>query len=298
MFHRRCWSPGRPRPRTDDLMTDWTRRDVLKTAGLALSTAVVSGGFGQTNQQRLMQTADLPTSGGSEAVLRQRIALDRGWRFHFGNASDPTKDFGYDGQSLYSQTGGMFEPSKADFDDTKWTQIDVPHDWAVELDFINDPSLESHGYKPLGRNYPATSIGWYRRIFEIPASDVGQRLWLEFDGVFRDSLVVLNGIYLGRHASGYTPFRYDITDIANYGRKNVLVVRVNATLGEGWWYEGAGIYRHVWLHKMNPLHVTHEGTFIVSKITQGSAVVTITTEVDNETPQPQTCRVLTSIFYE
>lgn len=130
-------------------MADWTRRDVLKTAGLALSSKVVSEVFGKPNEQPLMQAAGAATAGGSEASRRQRVSLDGGWRFHFGHASDPSRDFGYDGQSLYSQTGGMFEPSNADFDDSKWTAIDVPHDWAVELDFINDPTLESHGYKPL-----------------------------------------------------------------------------------------------------------------------------------------------------
>src|SRR2546425_4756326 len=114
-------------------------------------------------------------------------------------------------------------------------------------DSISKTSLNSTAMvKPLGRDYPATSIGWYRRVFDVPASDAGRRIWIEFDGVFRDSIAVLNGIYLGRHGSGYTPFRYDVSDLVNYGGKNVLVVRVGATAGEGWWYEGAGIYRHVW----------------------------------------------------
>jgi beta-galactosidase len=171
----------------------------------------------------------------------------------------------------------------------------VPHDWAVELGFRNDPALESHGYKPLGRAYPSSSIGWYRRSFEIPTSDIAKRIWIEFDGVFRDSIVAVNGIYLGRHASGYTPFRYDITDFVHFGETNILIVRVDATLGEGWWYEGAGIYRQVWLLKTNAIHVAHDGTFITSEVRQGSATLTILTEVENDGDSAQSCRVTTRI---
>lgn len=176
----------------------------------------------------------------------------------------------------------MFEPSAPDFDDTKWASVDVPHDWAVELDFVKDPALESHGYKPLGRDYPTTSIGWYRRVFEVAHSDAGSRFWIEFEGVFRDSIVALNGIYLGRRASGYTPFDYDVTDFINYGGKNILVVRVDATLGEGWWYEGAGIYRHVWLSRMNPVHVVHDGTFVNSQLRGNTAALNIATNIAND----------------
>lgn len=278
-------------------MTDWTRRDLLKAGGLAISMGVVPGVLTSHATEPHQVENGVPSPlGAAPAGPRQRTSLDFGWRFHFGHADDPAKDFGYDGQSLFSKTGGMFEPSKPDFDDSKWTSVDVPHDWSVELDFKNDPALESHGFKPLGRAYPDTSIGWYRHIFQVPNSDAGKRLSLDFDGVFRDSIVVLNGIFLGRHASGYTPFRYDISDFVNYGGSNVLVVRVDATLGEGWWYEGAGIYRHVWLTKTSPVHVAHHGTFITSDIHQGSATLTILSEVENQSDSSQACVVKTRIL--
>jgi beta-galactosidase len=278
-------------------MTDFTRRDLLKASGVALSAGIISSVAGSRGAEA-HPAASTPMTPSAELLPtpRERILLDPGWRFHFGHATDPSKDFGYDGQSLFSKTGGMFEPSQTSFDDHHWTQVDLPHDWAVELEFHNDPALDSHGYKPLGRNYPETSIGWYRRIFDVPSEDKGKRLWLEFDGVYRDSIVTLNGIYLGRHASGYTPFRYDISDFANYDGTNVLVVRVDATLGEGWWYEGAGIYRHVWLSKMEPVHVAHYGTFINSQVRQGAATLLISTEVENESDSAQTCRVAASIL--
>ena len=94
---------------------------------------------------------------------------------------------------------------------------------------------------------------------------MGRRISLEFDGVFRDSIVWVNGFYLGRQASGYTGFTYDISDYLNYGGNNVIAVRVDASLEEGWFYEGAGIYRHVWLSKTAPLHVAHWGTFVTTE---------------------------------
>jgi beta-galactosidase len=282
-------------------MTDWTRRDLLKSGGLAISASAASRLLGnRAGDSELNPVARGPetsrASGSRETRrLRKRLSLDFGWRFHLGHAIDPNKDFGYTGQLLFSKTGGMFDASKPEFDDGKWMAVDIPHDWAVALDFKNDPDLDSHGYKPLGRDYPATSVGWYRRAFSVNASDEGRRIWIEFDGVFRDSIAVLNGIYLGRHASGYTPFRYDVSDFLNYGGKNILVVRVDATFGEGWWYEGAGIYRHVWLTKTSPIHVTHNGTFVTSEMSAGIATLNISTEIDNDSESEQSCRVMTKI---
>ena len=114
-------------------------------------------------------------------------------------------------------------------------------------------------------------MGWYRREFDIPASDAGRRIAAEFDGAFRDVLVFVNGCFIGRNDNGYAPFRFDITDFLSVGAKNCIVVRVDASFGDGWFYEGAGIYRHVWLTKTDSLHlapwesvarVTMEGQFV------------------------------------
>lgn len=222
--------------------------------------------------------------------------LDFNWRFHFGHADDPAQDFGFGKNSAFAKSGELFRPSRTDFDDTQWQAIDLPHDFAVSLPFVDAPELISFGAKPLGRQYPATSIGWYRRVFEIPQSDLGRRLALEFDGAFRDCIVALNGHYLGRNLSGYAPFRYDITDFANYGGKNILVVRVDATEHEGWFYEGAGIYRHVWLVKTNPLHIAHWGTHVTAKIGGNIAQVSIATEIENSSNSQQIFRLVQTIF--
>jgi beta-galactosidase len=187
-------------------------------------------------------------------------------------------------------------PPQVAFDDAGWRQIDLPHDWAVELPFVNQPELTSHGYKPLGREFPATSIGWYRREFDSPSNDVGRRLSIEFDGVFRDCMVLLNGFYLGTKFSGYAPARFDATDFIRYGERNTLVVRVDATLGEGWFYEGAGIYRHVWLVKTNPVHVPQWGTYVRSALQAGVAQVSIGTEVQNDSGEAAPCRVISTIL--
>jgi beta-galactosidase len=274
-------------------MRKWTRREVLKSS-VAVSAGITSAM--PTTAARLSspgaavyQPEDNPSS------PRERLLLDFGWRFHLGHACDPARDFGYGGDGVFSKSGELFEPSYAKFDDSKWRAIDLPHDWAVELEFQNDPGVVNHGFKPLDRSYPATSIGWYRRVFEIPRADLGKRLSIEFDGVFRDCMVALNGHFLGRNMSGYAPFSYDVTDFLNYGAKNVLVVRADATQGEGWFYEGAGIYRHVWLVKTQPVHVAQWGTYVSCEAGAGTATVNIATEVDNESDSEQACRILSTI---
>jgi beta-galactosidase len=227
---------------------------------------------------------------------RERALLDFGWRFHLGHADDPSQDFGFGRDREFQKTGDFFKPSGPDFDDSGWRAIDLPHDWAVELPFYKDAWLTNHGSKPIGRTYPATSIGWYRRTFEVPASDWGKRLSIEFDGAFRDSLVALNGDFLGRNVSGYAPFCYDITDHVNYGGKNVLVARLDATEFEGWWYEGAGIYRHVWLVKTHPLHVPQWGTFVTAKVEGGAATLAISTEISNAQDHDAECRVVSTVL--
>jgi beta-galactosidase len=271
-------------------MRKWTRREVLKS-GVAVSAGIKSP---IPVKARTLdgETSIAGQSQGGVMPSRERLLMDFGWRFHLGHACDPSRDFNFGGDGAFSASGGLFEPSQEKFDDGKWQAIDLPHDWAIELPFVNDPVVVNHGYKPLGRTYPETSIGWYRRVFEIPQSDLGKRLSIEFDGVFRDCMVVLNGHFLGRNMSGYSPFCYDVTDFLNYGAKNFLVVRVDATQGEGWFYEGAGIYRHVWLTKTDPLHIAHWGTFVWSQVDGGAATVRITNEVENQSAQTRIFNVI------
>ena len=277
-------------------MRQWTRREVLKS-GAAVSAGITSAIPTRAARLTNPSPAFLPSEDGAGSP-RERLLMDFGWKFQLGHACDPAQDqnFGHVWWGgIFADPGELFGQHQQNLDDSKWTQVDLPHDWAVELGFENDQMLVFHGDKPLGRTYPATSIGWYQRTFEVPKSDSGKRLCIEFDGVFRDCIVVLNGYYLGRNASGYTPFRYDVTDFLNYGAKNFLVVRVDATEGEGWFYEGAGIYRHVWLVKTNPVHVAPGGTSVTSEVRPGTATTSISTEVENESDSEQQCRVLSTV---
>ena len=231
---------------------------------------------------------------------REQLLLDRNWRFHLGNASMPEADFGYGIGSLFAKAGEAVGAVKPDFNDSSWRTLDLPHDWAVELDFVNVPnnSVKEHGYKPIGRQFPATSIGWYRRSISIPASDEGRRLVLRFDGVSRDCVIWLNGHYIGRNLSGYSEFDFDITDYVWYGKQNVLVVRVDATQNEGWFYEGAGIYRHVWLMKLNPLHIPEYGIFAHTEMTGNATKLHIETTLSLQDDRKDRCVVHQSVFDE
>lgn len=214
---------------------------------------------------------------------REHIRMDDGWRFAFGHPYDTKKDFD-NGTSYFSYLAkasygdGAASPG---FDDRSWRKLDLPHDWAVEQPFDSKGSL-SHGSKAIGRNFPEASIGWYRKTFYIPQSDLGRNISIAFDGVFRNSIVWVNGHYLGTEPSGYLGFSYNITDYLNYGGENVIAVRADATMEEGWFYEGAGIYRHVWLNKTAPLHVAENGTFVTSNVKSASAEITGRVTILNE----------------
>ena len=183
----------------------------------------------------------------------------------------------------------------ANFDDRAWRQFDLPHDWAVEQPFAENASF-SHGFRAIGRPFPNASVGWYRKAFTVPASDLGRRISLEFDGVYRNSIVWVNGHYLGTEPSGYQSFTYDISDYLHYdGKPNVIAVRVDATLEEGWFYEGAGIYRHVWLTKTAPVHVAPNGTFVTTQVAGNAATLTVQATLANGGPQAQACEVVQEV---
>ena len=232
------------------------------------------------------QPTTLPNS------ARERLLMDPGWRFHLGDLNSSEKQVDDDPHMatyLEAKTGFARGPANPKFNDSTWRQVNLPHDWAVEGSF--DPANNmDHGYLAAG-------IGWYRKTFTLPAADEQKRIYLEFDGVFRNSTAWLNGHRLGTHVSGYTSFRYDVSDVLNYGSDNVLAVRVDATDFEGWWYEGAGIYRHVWLLKVNPLHVAPWGTFVQAHPDESfeHCNVTLDTTLINASDHAASLRLETSI---
>lgn len=235
--------------------------------------------------------------------FRERINMDRGWKFSLGHALDASADYNYATTRLFAKTAENYGTCIVpDFDDSAWSDVDLPHDWAVALPFAYTPNgdVKAHGYKPVGGGiYPQNSIGWYRKRFSLGESYDGRRIRLTFDGVFRDSEVWVNNVYCGRHFSGYTGSSYDITELLHYdGKENVIVVRVDASKFEGWFYEGAGIYRHVWLDSFDNLHFSHNGIFIYADLNESltRADVTIRSEVENRYGESRKAMVSTRIF--
>jgi beta-galactosidase len=260
---------------------------------------------------------------------RNRVLLDAGWRFQLGDPVDVTTNVTYypeiadlaklDASEVGSATnissesymetiridpiathaGENVSYVQTNYNDSGWRQLNLPHDWAVELPF-NSSADTGHGFKPVGNtSFGANNYGWYRHTFTLPANDAGQTLWLEFDGVYRNCLVWLNGHILGRNVSGYSSFSFDVTPYANPGGTNVLVVRVDASRFEGWFYEGAGIYRHVWLTTANPVHVADWGTFVATTSLIGSnATITVQTDVTNQSGAATASGSLTSTILD
>ena len=224
---------------------------------------------------------------------RTKDNFDSSWLFHKGDIAikRAVKACGYGG---LTDVNVKVETNKeaiiaytdvdkaATFKSDDWKEVNLPHDWCVEGTFINDNSI---GSSPAVSGYLPGGIGFYRKEFEIPQTDKGKKISIEFDGIFRNSTVWVNGQLLGNHQSGYTPSNYDLTDILRYGNegKNVILVKVDATEYEGWWYEGCGIYRHVWLRKTDRLHVDRFGTYVtIPSVSADKASVSLTTTLKNE----------------
>jgi beta-galactosidase len=254
-----------------------------------------------TDMSKIFKTAFLLSCfflNGITANAQKKINFDEGWKFHFGHAANPDKDFNYSTATIFSKSGGAAKTAiDPKFVDSTWTTVTLPHDWAVDLPFENSPSfdVESHGYKPVGGYYPETSIGWYRKHFSIDKKDANDRFQIQFDGIYRNASIWMNGFYVGTNMSGYVGVSYDVTDYIQFDKENVLVVRVDATQYEGWFYEGAGIYRHVWLNQYNNLHIPEGGLYIVPEVKGKNATVNIETTVENKNLKGSQCTVYSYI---
>lgn len=187
------------------------------------------------------------------AASRERLTLDRGWLFHRGDIPFPEIQ-GMSATYESAKAGKAWGAAAPDADDSDWRAVDLPHDWAIEGPV--DPQAN------LAQGFRRRGVGWYRRHFRLPRSDWGRHLELQFDGVATHVTVWVNGIVAHRNWCGYTSFAIDITPFARYGDElNTIAVRVDAEPMEGWWYEGAGIYRHTWLVKRSPVHLATDGVY-------------------------------------
>ena len=184
---------------------------------------------------------------------RECLSFDPGWRFHLGDIPFPVIH-GHNATYNNAKAGNASGAAAPVYDDTSWQEVNLPHDWAVEQPFEKEANV-SQGYRARG-------FGWYRKSFRLDSADKGKALELQFDGVATHCTVWLNGTLVHRNWCGYTSFAIDLTPFARFGNElNTVAVRVDAEAQEGWWYEGAGIYRHTWLVKRAPIHLITDGVF-------------------------------------
>ncbi len=203
---------------------------------------------------------------------RQRSNFGADWKFHLGDVAD-------------AQASG--------FDDSGWRSLTLPHDWSIEGEFSEDnPATPGGGALPGG-------TGWYRKSFTLPDGDAGRLVFIDFDGVYRNSEVWINGSYLGKRPYGYSSFRYELTPHLKFdGTPNLLAVKVdNSEQPNSRWYSGSGIYRNVWLVVTDPVHVDHWGTFVSTpKIEVDSATVSVVTSVKNASADSQEIELSTILY--
>ncbi|MBS1521374.1 MAG: DUF4982 domain-containing protein [Bacteroidetes bacterium] len=198
----------------------------------------------------------------AQQAVRERLSLDKGWLFHPGDIPFPVVR-GHAQTYATSKTGNATGAAAQNYDDKNWRRLNLPHDWAVEMPFDSTENAVQ-GYRHRG-------IGWYRRSFKLSRADKGKHLELQFDGIATNATIWVNGCIVDHNWSGYSSAYIDITQLAKYGddEVNVVAVRVDAETHEGWWYEGAGIYRHTWLVKTSPVHIITDGVFAQPLKTRG-----------------------------
>ena len=207
----------------------------------------------------------------SSGTPRSVFSADAGWKFVLG---DPAS------------------AAAPAFDDSGWRGVDLPHDWSIE----SKPDKTSAS--GAGEGFFPGGIGWYRRMFSAPRNWRGKRVSVEFDGVYRDASVYLNGQKLGTHPYGYTSFAFDMTPGLKLGKRNVLAVRVdNSAQPNSRWYSGSGIYRHVRVVITDPVHVAHWGVFVTTvNASSASAKIAVHTHVSDDSAKAQAAEVETNIF--
>jgi beta-galactosidase len=234
---------------------------------------------------------------------RERFSINTGWRFTKGDPAGAADTLSYanikpwvlpTGAALTKNTahtrpagnpGGDVAYAQSDFNDSQWSLLDLPHDWAIAGPFKQEFPGETGKLEWWG-------VGWYRQHLTIPAADAGRRIYLDVDGAMSYSTVWLNGQCVGGWPYGYASWRVDLTPFVKCGADNVLAIRLDNPQQSSRWYPGAGIYRNVWLVKTSPLHVAHWGSFITTpEVSSQSAAVKIAVTLDNDTAVDATVTV-------
>jgi beta-galactosidase len=245
--------------------------------GIGVKGGIVAGGGAGGQMTRDAGVFDAGTSGpvgpgGVQTPVYNGLRgqdFNSGWKFNRGDVTN--------GQNT-------------SFDDSTWRILNVPHDWSIELAFNRSSPAGSGG------GYLDGGVGWYRKTFTLDQSLSGKKILIEFDGVYMNSQVWINGTSLGTRPYGYSSFEYDLTPNVKLGASNVIAVRVSNNQPSSRWYSGSGIYRNVWLTVVNPVHVTNSGVFVTTPtVSSTSASVSVTTEVQNQSTASQSVTVTTTI---
>lgn len=180
-----------------------------------------------------------------------RALLELGWRFHEGDIPAPAPA-SHNDTYLSAMAGNAIGAAAVLYDDSDWAAVRLPHDWAAAQPYVQSANV-SQGYRPRG-------IGWYRRTLLLDPADRGKTIELHFDGIATNATIWVNGSVVVHSWSGYASIHADITPFATYGDEpNVIAIRVDASAWEGWWYEGAGLYRHAWLVRRAPVAIVSDG---------------------------------------
>ena len=234
------------------------------------------------------RAADQPAAGTAVSPTEE-LSLNLGWQFHLGDIPFPVIT-GHGASYANAKAGKAWGAAAPEFDDREWRTLDLPHDWAVEGPFDQKANL-SQGYRPRG-------IGWYRRTLRLEPSDRGKALELKFDGISTHCTVWVNGTLVHRNWCGYTSFSVDLTPFATFGDQlNVIAIRVDADAQEGWWYEGAGMYRHAWLIKRNLVHFDTDGIYACPvKKDDGQWVLPVEATMTNDGKTPANVSVDVELF--
>jgi beta-galactosidase len=300
------WYPVEGRPNSEAPTIDLTGNQVWMTAhagddvfhgrrGFAWFDVLLTKPISPVKKAKTFLHFESVDDNATVYINGRRVVHHEGWNDPFDVPLDNWSDGQNDVRVLVENTDGpggigavrfielesvVAQPTEAKpaFNDAAWRTVHLPHDYVIEGTFAEQFDA-GHGALPRGS-------AWYRRTFDLPRSASGKSIWVDFDGAFSDAHVWFNGVFLGAHRSGYTGFRFDLQKFARLGGRNVLAVHLDARKTEGWWYEGGGLYRHVWLTIADPVHVAPlGGVFVTTKVSnvtgKPSALITAQLTVDN-----------------
>jgi beta-galactosidase len=273
-------APTTPAPNTPTGTTGPSRRQLLRGAGAGLGAVAFAPVLG-----RAARPADAKDRVTARVAGDRSLDLAQDWKFVLVNPSGTT-----------DPTGAYTDAFQSGFDDSGWRTLDIPHDWAIELTPVQTAGTSS------GTGFLQTGLAWYRKHFTLPSSLAGQRISVEFDGIYMNSSVWLNGQLLGNHPYAYTGYNFDVTDIAHTDgtTPNVLAVMVPSAQPSSRWYPGSGIFRNAYLVVTSPVHVARHGTFVTTPdlaatIASGYANVAVQTDVANDSTADASADVAVTI---